>query len=714
MRWPFYALLTLFALGCVGIAVAYARIDVPQPNQLALAQASIVYYADGRTEMARISDVNANREDVTLKDVPVTVQHAVIAAEDRSFYSNPGIDVKGIARAVYDAVRGNDTLSGGSTITQQYVKNYFLTQDKTLTRKLNEIVIAVKIDKTHSKDEILQDYLNTIYFGRGAYGIKTASRAYFGKDPSQLTVAEGAVLASVLNAPSLYDPALGQEQQVNLQRRVDYVLDGMVTEGWLSQADRAKITGLPKTVSPPKTKALSGTNGYIVAAVRDELKARLKLSDDEIDRGGLRVTTTIDRTAQDAAVKAVQDTVPSDAKDVYAGLAAVRPGDGSIVAMYGGADYLTRPLSSATQAVMQAGSTFKPFALAAALQQGISENTRFDGSSPAIFGTTTVENEFNEGFGRITLRTGLAKSVNTVYTRLNEQIGPKSTREMAVAAGIPAPCAAGRTNGCTQGLDDTLTNVLGTASPHVLDVANAYATIAAGGKRATPHLVARATSDVLGIDYSGPKETQTAFSSEIAADTLDAMQAVTEPGGTGVRASDLGRPVAGKTGTSESHKSVWFTGVVPQLSVSVGMYRDVNGTPQPLENIAGINELSGNSLPLSIWLQFMQAATQNLPVQGFPQRAGIGDDKIATPTTTAPPVTQAPSTATTAPPSTTTTVPPTTTSTTRTQQPTPTPTRTRTRTPGPTPTPSATSTTPAPAGGVAGPAATPTTPPPAG
>ncbi|MEO9152086.1 MAG: penicillin-binding transpeptidase domain-containing protein, partial [Lapillicoccus sp.] len=334
----------------------------------------------------------------------------------------------------------------------------------------------------------------------------------------------------------------------------------------------------------------------------------------------------------------------------------------------------------ATGAIMQAGSTFKPFALIAALQQGISTKTLVSGASPYQVpnSTTRVPNEFNQSFGRVDLREGLAKSINTVFMRLNEQIGPTATKTAAIAAGIPA---------ATPGLDDALVNVLGTASPHVLDVANAYATIAGNGVRATPYLVASVTSDTVSIDYQAPKSLTQAFSAEIAADTLDAMQRVTGPNGTASRASQLGRPVAGKTGTTDGHKSVWFTGVVPQLSVSIGMYKDVGGVPQELTNIGGINELSGNSIPLSIWLDFMRTATANLPVAGFPARAGIGDDKV---TVTQSPTTTATTTTTTTPPSTTTS-----TTTTRTQPPTPTtpPATTTTKSPPPTTPPPSTTTT---------------------
>ena len=662
VKWVLFTLLSLFALGCVGIAIAYATIDPPKPNQLANAQASIIYYDDGTTELARISDVNGNRESVNLTAVPDPVQKAVLAAEDRSFYTNKGISPTGIARAVWDAARGANTQSGGSTITQQYVKNYFLTQDKSLTRKGKEIILAVKIDQQQSKDEILQNYLNTIYYGRGAYGIQTASRAYFGKDASQLTVAEGAVLASVINAPSFYDPALGAKQQANLQNRFGYVLDGMVTEGWLSAAERATITAVPPTIAPQPNKTLAGTNGYLVNEVRKELVSALKLSDSDIDRGGLRITTTISKQAQDGAVAAIDKDLPKDAKDVYAGLAAVRPGDGAIVAMYGGADYQARPYNSATDAVMQAGSTFKPFALIAALQQGISTKTRFDGNSPLVVPGLGrpggIQNESNVDYGMVDLRKATAKSINTVFVGLNEKIGPKATHDAAVAAGIPAT---------TAGLGDDLTNVLGTASPRVIDVASAFATIAAQGQRAAPYMVAAVTSDQVNIDYKAGKQLTQAFAKDVAADVIDALQQVTAPGGTGSRA-DIGRPVAGKTGTSEQGKSVWFTGFVPQLAVSVGMYKDVGGVPQPLQNVGGITELTGNSIPLSIWKDFMGAALQGVPAADFPQRVGIGDEKLAVappattstsqPSFTSPPATSPPATTPTTPRTTTTAPPP--------------------------------------------------------
>ncbi len=623
--------LVLLGLGVVGFA--FAAIQVPDvANELAEAQTSIVYYDDGKTEMARIAELD--REPLPLAGIPAHLQQAIVAAEDRDFYTNSGISPTGIARSVWQAVRGADVQGGGSTITQQYVKNYFLTQDRTLDRKLREMVISIKIDRDLSKDEILEGYLNTIYFGRGAYGVKTAAKAYFGKDVSQLTVHEAAVLASVINAPSLFDPALGAKQQTNLTNRVAYVLDGLVSMGKLSAADRAPLTGLPKIAAKAPSRALSGPTGYIVAAVRKELTGKLKLSDEDIDRGGLRITTTISAKAQQAAQDAVAKNFPKTGavKDVYAGLAAVRPGDGAIVALYGGADYQARQFSAATDAVVQGGSNFKPFTLIGALQQGLSTKTQVDGNSPlkdpALGSAIKVSNLGNRSYGTIDLRKALASSVNTAFVRLNIKIGPAATRSAAIAAGIPEN---------TPGLGLDPTNTLGTASPHILDMANAYASIAAQGRRATPYLIKQVTSNAIDVEFVAVPNVVDAFSKEVAADVIDAMQAVTAPGGTGAKAAQVGRPVAGKTGTSEEAKSVWFSGFTPQLSTSVAMFKDVNGVPQPLTDIGGLEQLYGGSFPLAIWIDFMKAAHNGEEKVDFPKRAGIGDDKVRTAAPTSSP-----------------------------------------------------------------------------
>jgi membrane peptidoglycan carboxypeptidase len=669
-------LLGLFLLGVSGLAAAFALVSVPQPNQMAEKQASIIYYAGGKTEMARISQVN--RESVPLSKVPPHVRRALLAAEDRSFYTNNGVSPSGIARAVVVALKGGPT-QGGSTITQQYVKNYFLTQDQTVSRKAKEFIISIKIDQKESKDTILANYLNTIYYGRGAYGIQTAAKAYFGHDASKLTVAEGALLASVIRGPLYYDPALGAKQKANVTARMNYVLDGMVAEGWLTPQDRAKAR-FPKTVKESTGKK-PGTLGYITSEVKLELASKLHLTKDDIDRGGLRIVTTISRKAQTAAVKAVNENLPSQSgvpvkKRLHVGLTAIRPGDGAIIAMYGGRDYSKRPWNNSTDATMQGGSTFKVFGMLAAAQKDLSTRTKFPGYSPQYFSEFVddsrdaktgkqvnprgeVTNFGDHSYPTLSLRDGLASSVNTIFAQLNVDLaegGTKATgvRDAAVLAGLPKS---------TTGLGTNMNNIFGTASPHVVDMANAYATIAAEGKRATPYLISKVTS-VDGEIYRVKKQVKQAFDQKVTADVTEAMTRVVTKG-TGTGALSLGRPAAGKTGTSENNKAIWFDGFTPQLAAAVGIYQ-WNGEKQ----ITGFNigEFTGGGIPVDIWTAFMEGALAGDEIKSFPPRVGLGDSALPPPP---PPPTTTPAPTTTAAPTTTTAT-------------TPQPTRTRPTRPGPT------------------------------
>lgn len=652
LKWGSIAAAALLVLGVAGVYIAYSKTSIPQPNQLANKQVSIVYYADGKTELDRIAVQDGNRESVPLSKVPKFVQNAHLAAEDRTFYENNGISVSGILRAVKSSVTGQEQ-QGGSTITQQYVKNYFLTQDRTISRKAKEILISVKIDGQLPKSEILEKYLNTIYYGRGAYGIQSAAKAYFGKDVSKLTPGEGAVLAAVINAPSLYDPANGATAKENLAKRYAYVLDGMVQQGWLSAADRAKYAEVPPIQPYKGIKLASGPNGYITAQVKSEL-LQTGLSDRDIDNGGLRIVTTIDKRAQDAAIAAMKNDLP---QKVQGGLVAIKPGDGAVVAMYGGADYTKSQYNTSTQAVLQGGSNFKPFGVLAALREGISTKTKFDGDTPQTFGSTTINNFNDTSYGQVDVRRMIGRSINTAFVNLNQQVGPAKTRQAAIDAGIPEK---------TPGLGTDLTNILGTASPHVIDMASAYSTIASQGMRSKPYLVAKVTSTTSDFTYQAKPQATRAFDKDMTADTTDAMTYTVKPGGTATKIGrQLGRPAAGKTGTSENDRSKWFSGFIPQLAVSVGMYKPSpdGKTSLPLSDQESALP-DGSTIPANIWLDFMTAATQGMPIQDFPPRAGVGDDKIPTPTPTytpPPTTTQAPVTTTTQAPTTTTTAPPTTT-----------------------------------------------------
>ena len=657
LRGGLWTLLGLFVLGVLGVGVAYAMTDLPEPNEIATAQASIVYYADGKTEMARLSDAEGNRESVPLDTVPDHMQKAMLAGEDQDFYQNNGVSPTGIARAVWVAVKGGQATQGGSTITQQYVKNYFLTADRTLERKAREILIAVKIDRQQSKDEILENYLNTIYYGRGAYGIQTAAKAYFNKDVSKLTVAESAFLASVIRGPSLYDPGLGEAQQANAQQRSGFILDAMVENGWLSSEERAAAT-FPDTFVKYTQRKQSGPTGYIVEMVKNELVAKHDLTATDIDRGGLRVVSTVERPKQVAMQNAVKEERPEDTPSVHVGMASITPGDGAIVAVYGGEDYAKRQQNAATQDKMQAGSTFKIFTLIAALQSGdVSLKSRFDGASPRYFEEFAdpeadtaaarrgrVKNFGDESFGRIDLRRATGRSVNTVYAELNLLADPKNTMKAAQDAGVRSK------------LEPNVANVLGTDYVTVMDMASAFATIAAQGVRSDPYIVKeiRFQDENVPTITAEPK-TQQVFDKDLMADVIDAMTYPVEGGTARYVGENLGRPAAGKTGTSESFRSAWFDGYVPQLQAAVGLYRSgKDGEELQMENLPNAGDITGGTFPARIWTAYMKEALEGTDVEQFPKPANINKDADPPPpTTTRPPSTQAPTTSqppTSAPP----------------------------------------------------------------
>ena len=612
----------------VAFLFIYTNTAIPNVNDVSRSETSILYFADGRTELARVSAVN--RESVSLDGIPVHVRNAMLSAEDRGFYENPGVSPTGLARAVWSALRGEAT-QGGSTITQQYVKNSRLTSERTVTRKLNEIVISLKIERQLSKDQILEHYFNTIYYGRGSFGIKTAAKAYFNKPVKDLTVGEAALLAAVVNGPSLFDPSLGPTNLARAKQRVAYVLDGMVEKGWLSAHQRARTpfpaVTRPGTLGPGR----SGPNGYLIDVVRGDLVRQGIVTEDEVDRGGLRVVTTIDRTVQRQAIEAVTAHRPKGGKadQVRVGLASVKPGDGAILALYGGDDFRKTQWNDATQTHLQAGSTFKVFTLVAALQEGISTKTRYDGSSPQRpkGWSTDVHNSGGHDYGVVDLREATAKSINTVYAQLNADVGPARTREVAVAMGLPRDLGMD-VDESTPGLNDLPSNVLGTASTRVLDMAHAYATLAAGGVRAEPYIVKRVTNRDESFVFDAEPATQRVLSPEVAADAVEAMEGVLTNGTASRTAGGLGRPAAGKTGTTDENKAVWFVGFTPQVSTAVGMYLpDQNGASVPMRSLSGFGDLYGGDAPASVWKAFTRAYLDGVSEVDFPSRTGIGDDQ---------------------------------------------------------------------------------------
>ena len=601
-----------FIAGSTLFAFAWFTVSIPDPNAYVNSQSTIIQYSNGE-EIGRIG--SENRQILPLAKIPLDLRNAVMAAEDRNFYSNKAFSVTGIARALLNNLRsGNLTGEGGSTITQQYAKTAFLSPSRTIQRKIRELVISLKLENSLSKDQILENYLNTIYFGRGSYGVQTAAQQYFNRNADQLSLSQMAVIASILRSPGYYDPSLSKENEERLKNRFEYVINGMLDKEWITPEQAAKVK-FPTVIPRTKAGQLSGPKGHIIAAVQKEM-GKLGFTEDQLLVGGLVIKTTLDQKAQQSAVDAVTKLYPKKAPDnLHIGLAAIRPGTGEIIAMYGGADYLKRQLNDATQSIALAGSTFKPFAIIAALEVGIPLTSMWNGDSPQTFDDLgkpyEVSNYGNEGWGQIDLLEATKHSVNTVFVPLGQFAGLDKVIDVARRAGIPESIA----------MVPAPSVVLGVASPHVIDVASAYATFAAQGIYAKPYLIASVTGPNKGVLFEGESQTQEVFDKDVMADLTYSLKA-TVTGGTGAAALALGRPAAGKTGTSQSNASSWFSAYTPQLAASVALFRD--SASESLNGIGGLTSVTGGTFPARIWTAFMKGALKGEPIMSFPAPANVG------------------------------------------------------------------------------------------
>jgi membrane peptidoglycan carboxypeptidase len=603
--------LLIFLLGVVG----YVLTDLPSPA--GTNQASSIRYSDG-SEIGRVGA--ENRKLVSLNDVSDPAQKAVLAAEDRGFYSEPGISPRGIFRALVANLKGGGVQQGGSTITQQYAKNAYLSHERTFTRKVKEFFISLKLSHKLSKDQILENYLNTIYFGRGAAGIEVASNTYFNKHAKDLTVAEGAVLAASIRSPAAYDPT---RHSTRAKDRWNYVLNGMVKKGWLTKEERAGLK-YPTVLEPGKgggarTNDRSGPNGFILDHVEEEL-AQHGFTEDRLAQGGYVVQTTIRKQAQDAAVaamKVIPDAKPGDKAAVQGSLVAIVPGTGEVYAYYGGRDGNKGFDYGSSGTGVQPGSSFKPYTLATALDQGIGLGTRVDGSSPQTFAGQVVHNdEGDPPLGQIDLVKATELSVNTAYYNLAKKVGVNNIADVAHRAGIPEGDTLKDDKG-GRGLGITL----GVYPVHVIDQANGYATFANGGVAAKPFFVKSVRDRDSNTVYGVKQVNSRAFGADVAADATYALQQVVNSG-TGTRAQLAGRPAAGKTGTTSKNINAWFCGYTPQLSAAVWIGR-ANGTP--LKGVLGSTRgVYGGTVPAGIWKQFMEGALQGQDVKQFPPRANVG------------------------------------------------------------------------------------------
>ncbi|MFD4942309.1 transglycosylase domain-containing protein [Streptomyces sp. NPDC058239] len=630
-------LLALLLVG--GFIAGYQLVDIPPANASATAQSNVYLYKDGSV-IARSGEVN--RENVRLAQVPLTVQHAVLAAEDRDFYSERAVDLKAMTRAAWNTLTGKGR-QGGSTITQQYVKNYYLGQEQTIIRKIKEFFIAVKLDREESKNQIFEGYLNTSYFGRNAYGIQAAAQAYYGKDIGDITTAEGAYLASLLNAPSAYDVVVHPQNKAAVLARWNYVLDGMVKEKWLAPGERAAMEfPVPGKAKPPT--GLSGQRGYIIQAVEDYLTSNKVIDENTLATGGYRITTTLEKKKQNALVKAVDDNVMSQTstereadRNVRVGGASIDTGTGRVVAMYGGVDYTKQYVNNATRRDYQVGSTFKPFVFTSAVANGsttqdgrrITPNTVYDGTNKRMVqgpnGPTgySPANEDDISYGPITVRIATDKSVNAVYAQMAEDVGPDKVKQTAIDLGIPKN---------TPDLTPYPSIALGVATASVLDMTEAYATLANHGKHGAYTLVDKISKGGEDLELPG-RNTEQAVSREAADTTTAVLQSVVE-NGSGIAAQGAGRPAAGKTGTAEDDKAAWFAGYTPDLTTVIAvMGQDPDtGAQKPLYGALGLARINGGGAPAQAWGQYTEAALRGTTVENFDLSLESGAEETTQPT----------------------------------------------------------------------------------
>ncbi|UKJ63032.1 transglycosylase domain-containing protein [Cellulosimicrobium cellulans] len=616
-------MLTGVALVAGVLVAAWVTTDVPTKLPSVGAQTSTVYWGDGTTEMGKYAS-----EDRTLVDyetLPDYVGNAVVASEDSTFWTNSGVDFRGIARAFYNNLKGGGR-QGASTLTQQYVERYYTDTVTDYAGKAREAILALKITQQQKKEVILGNYLNTIYFGRGAYGIQAAAQKYYGVNAADLTVSQAAMISGIIPNPTNWDPANNPEQAEHRWKRS---LDNMLKDGHIDKAqyDEAIGAGFPAAIEYVKSDKYAGPTGYLLAMVEKELASEgIDISEADLTSKGYQITTTIDPAMQKAAVETI-DTLPQESRgddnpvspNLRAALVSIDPNDGSVRALYGGADFLQNQYNNATLGAAQGGSTFKPFTLIAGLENGHTLDERYDGNSPMTFegandgGDWKVRNFGDADWGNIDLVKATAQSVNTVYAELNIETGPEKTAEVATRLGIEDGKVA-----------PNASNVLGTATVTPLELTNAYATIAAGGQRATPHIVAKVVDARGNVKYEAPgADKRTAeFDTETMAATQYALSQVVEQG-SGEPAKALGRPAAGKTGTSNENKSAWFAGFTPGLATVVGLYQSGENNEQeqitPFGRWADMRnpEITGGSWPVEAWTTYMQAATANLPVGEF-------------------------------------------------------------------------------------------------
>ncbi len=622
LLWTLGTLLTLGVIGSGVVAYAYMTVKLPDPNSDFRTNTTFVYFNDGKTRLGSFQV--QNRQSISYDQMPQNVKDAIVAAENRTFWTDPGISATGLFRAALGLVglapADVTATGGGSTITQQYIKIMYLSQERTFTRKAKELLLAAKMGQQLSKQQILEGYLNTVYFGRGAYGIEAASQAYFNVPAAKVSLAQSVALAAIVNSPGNLDPAAGKQQAADLLERYQYTLNGMVDMNVITSSERAAIyEKLPKFPKQAKDSAFGGPKGFLLTMVKKELLAK-GFTEEQISGGGLKVTTTFDAKLQDAAVKSVQAQTlaaaqgsKKAARQLHMGLASVDNATGGVLAIYGGPDFLKSQWNWATNP-RPTGSTFKTYALATALDNGWTLNDKLNGSSFVPKGDSKPVTNADRNWGTVTLQTAITHSINSAFVDLVQQIpnGPTKVQEMGEAAGLPA-----------DGHWDLSNRIaLGNTEVSPLNQANSYATFANGGVSHAAHVVAKVEDGSGDNRYEADTRGTPTVDAATATDVSYALTHVTQDG-TGSRASQLGYPVAGKTGTvgypvtvkkkignrtysytERQTRAVWFVGYTRQISTAVVLVKGDQGTSDLGRGFFGAG------YPLSAWLGYMTTAME--------------------------------------------------------------------------------------------------------
>ena len=559
----------------------------PSAGGLPVAKTSVVYGADGSV----IAEWHGeqDRTIVTLEEIPVALRQAVVAVEDERFYSHSGVDIGAITRAFTDNMEAGEVVQGGSTITQQLVKLMIGGEERTLTRKLKEALLAYQLEARADKDRVLESYLNLVYLGHGWYGVEAAAQNYFGKSASELDVAESAMIAALIRSPGRYSPKIDPDAA---EARKNLVLAKMEEQGYLDATTASGARASEISLAPPREA--SDVAPHFVEYVKQDLIDRLGA--DAVFEGGLRVHTTLDPGLQELAESAARSVLPSE-DDPDLALVALEHATGAVRAMVGGRDFTTTQFNLAVQGRRQPGSAFKPFVLVAAMEAGVSPNKQYATSPysvPVTDGQWHVENyEGSFPDSVLSLRDATIWSVNAVFARLIVEIGPEAVVETAKKMGIESPLEpnpAIALGGLTEGV-----------SP--LEMASAYGTVASGGLRLPPHAITRVTDESGKVLFEPRTTPERVLPEVLAVETSLILHDVIEKG-TGTAAS-CGEWAAGKTGTTQSYRDAWFVGYSGDLVTSVWV-----GYPEGQVEMVDVHgvRVSGGTFPARIWKAFMTPA----------------------------------------------------------------------------------------------------------